>query len=109
MREASLLFHWDAPAQVLGEPPEVNVRRDIVLASSEGESVEYLKQLEDLIQRQYKDESSAILRPVSCSEQVISLYLDAEEFIEWKALVFDGLAYRLLVDSRYVIAGQGAS
>lgn len=109
MREATLLFHWDAPAQVLGKPPEVNVRRDLVLASSEGESVEYLKQLEALIQRQYKDESNAILRPISDSEQVISLYLDAEEFIEWKAMVFDGSAYRLLVDSRYVIAGQAAS
>jgi hypothetical protein len=108
MREATLLFQWDAPAQVLGEPPEIDVRRDIILASSEGDYVEYLKQLEALIQRQYKDESHAILRPVSDGEQVISFYLDAEEFIEWKALVFDGSAYRLLVDSGYVIVSAAS-
>lgn len=101
---ATLLFQWEAPARVLGEPPGLNVCRDVILASSEGDSVEYLKLLEALIERQYKDESDAILRPVSDGEQVISLYLDAEEFIEWRALVFDGSAYRLLVDSRYVIA-----
>ncbi|MDQ3755520.1 MAG: hypothetical protein M3371_12420 [Acidobacteriota bacterium] len=109
MREATLLFQWDAPSRVLGELPNVHLRRDIILASSEGDYVEYLKQLEALIQTQYKDESSAILRPISDSEQVISFYLDAEEFIEWKALVFDGSAYRLLADSRYVIAGGVAS
>lgn len=103
MRETTLIFQWDAPARVLGEPPEVRVRRDIILASSEGDYVEYLKQMEALIQSQYKDETHAVLRPVSEEEQVISFYLDAEEFIEWKALAFDGLAYRLLVDSRYVI------
>jgi hypothetical protein len=109
MREATLLFQWDAPAQVLGEPPELNVRRDIVLATSEGDFGEYLKELEALVQRQYKDESNAVLRPLSDSEQVIAFYLDAEEFIEWNALVFDGAAYRLLVDSSYVIAVQAAS
>jgi hypothetical protein len=108
MREATLLFQWDAPAQVLGEPPEVHIRRDVILASSEGDCVEYLKQLEALVQRQYQDTSPAILRPTLEREQVISFYLDAEEFIEWKALVFDGSAYRLLVDSRYVIACEAA-
>lgn len=105
MREATLLFHWDAPARVLGKPPAVNVRRDIVLASSEGDAVEYLRQLETLIPMHYEDDSEAFLRPLSSSEQVISFYLDAERYIEWEALVFDGSAYRLLIDSKYVIAG----
>ena len=35
---------------------------------------------------------------------MISLYLDAGEFMEWDALVFDGSEYRMLVDSKYVIA-----
>lgn len=46
--------------------------------------------LEDLIKKQYTSESVAELRPVSSSERIISLYLDAPQFIEWKALVFDG-------------------
>lgn len=104
MREATLLFQWDAPANVLGEPPEVHVRHDNILTSSEGDYVAHLKQLEALIQRQYKDESHAILRALSDDEQVISFFLDAEKFREWKALAFDGSVYRLLVDSRHVIA-----
>jgi hypothetical protein len=106
LREATLVFHLDAPANVLGRPPEIKVRRDIVLASSEGDYVEHLKQLETLIPRQYKDDSNAVLRPVSESEQVISFYLDGQEFMEWNALAFDGSAYRLLVDSKYVIARE---
>lgn len=108
MREATLLFQWDAPAQVLGEPPVVNVCRDVVLASSEGDCVEYLNQLEALMQRQYQDLSNAILRPISDSEQVLSFHLDLAEFLEWKAWVFDGSEYRLLVDSKYVIADKVA-
>jgi hypothetical protein len=80
-----------------------------MLASSEGDHLEYLKQLEALVLKQYKDESHAILRPASVGETVISFYLEAVEFTEWQAMVFDGSAYRLLVDSRYVISGAAAS
>lgn len=55
MREAALIFHLTAPAEVLGPPPEV------------------------------------------------SIYLDASEFIDWKAFVIDGAAYRLVIDSQFVI------
>ncbi|CAN5602945.1 hypothetical protein BH20ACI3_BH20ACI3_14270 [soil metagenome] len=108
IRESTLLFQWNAQTQVLGGPPEVHLRPDIILASSAGDHFDYLKQLEALIQSQY-DESNAIFRPVSDSEQVISFYLDAEEFIKWEALVFNGAAYRLLIDSRYVVASEATS
>lgn len=106
MREAALLFQWDAPARVLGEPPEVSARRDVILGSSEGDGVECLKRLEALIQSQYQDESPAVLRPVSEGERVVTFYLDAAEFIEWKALAFDDSAWRLMVDSRYVVTSD---
>ncbi len=109
MQEAALLYQWDAPAYVLGEPPKLQVRRDIILGTSEGDYVEYVKDLEALIGKQYKDESDAALRLVLDDERVISFYLDAEEFIEWKALVFDGSTHRLLIDSKYVVDGEAAS
>ena len=108
LREATLLFHWDAPDQVLGNPPEVHVRGDIVVGASEGNSAEHLRQIENLIECQYRAESLAQLRPISSSERVITLYLASFEFREWKALVFDGSAYRLLVDSDYVIETTSA-
>ena len=58
--EATFLFQWDAPVRVLGEPPEVNIHREVILASSEGDSVEYLKIMQALMQRHYEDESNAI-------------------------------------------------
>jgi len=108
VQEATLLYHWNAPANLLGKPPHINVRGDIVLASSDGDHILYLKQLENLIQRQYQDESKATLRTVLNGEKVVSLFLDAEEFIEWAALVYDGSAYRLLIDSKYVVEADRA-
>jgi hypothetical protein len=106
MREATLLFHWNAPLQLLGEPPEVKVHTEAVIASSEGDCLVYLKQLESLIQKQYSDMSDAALRPIADTEQILSFYLDLAGFSEWKAQVFDGSEHRLLVDERFVIERQ---
>lgn len=98
MREATLLFHSDAPAQVLGPPPDVHPRREFIV----GDAVEYLKRLSDLMNHQYKDDSAAMLRPLSPEDEPISIYLSASEFSEWKPLLV-GAQDRLVVDSRFVI------
>lgn len=104
LREATLLFHWNAPSHVLGAPPVISTRRDIVVGSSEGDHLEQLQGLEDLLRAQYEDKSLAQLRSRLSNERVVTFFLQSAEFIEWDALVFDGLDYRLLVDSSYVIA-----
>lgn len=103
MREATLLFHWTAPAQVLGAPPEVIVNEEIIVGASEGSPSSYVSVLKDPLNRQYNDTSGALLRPLTESDRVISLYLDASEFIDWKALVIGGADYQLVVDSKFVI------
>ena len=103
LREATLLFHWNAPAHVLGEPPSIRPLRDVVVGSSEGDHLEQVERLENLIRAQYEDKSLAQLRSRSSDERLISIYLQAAEFIDRDALVFDGSEYRLLVDSTYVI------
>jgi hypothetical protein len=103
MREATLIFHWEAPAQVFGPPPEVRVRHELIVGTSEADVNEHLNRLEHLIHQQYGDNSHATLRSLSESETPISLYLDASEFIDWKALVSDGSEHRLVIDSRFVI------
>ena len=50
-------------------PPEVHVRGDMVVDASEGNSAEYLQQIENLIECQYRAESLAQLRPISSSER----------------------------------------
>ena len=104
LREATLLFHWNAPFHVLGEPPVIKTWRDIVVGSSAGDHLEQLPRLEDLLRAQYDDKSPAQLRSRLSNERVVSFYLEGAESIEWEAMVFDGSNYRLLVDSSYVIA-----
>lgn len=103
LRDAALLFHWNAPANVLGDAPEIRIEHDIVVGSSEGDHRVQLKELETLVRTYYEDRATAELRPISSNERVISLYLDSAEYIEWQAMVFDGSEYRLLIDSQYVI------
>lgn len=83
IRRANTLFNCsrsyvplslEALAHVLGKPPHINLRRDLVLASSEGDHIDHTNQLEDLIQRQYQDESVAILRALHSGERVITLF-----------------------------------
>ena len=103
LKEGASVFQWTAPDQVLGEPPEISVRRELFVGSSEGDYAEHLKALEQLIEKQYKIESPAVLRSIANNERVISLYLDAAGFTDWQAMVFDGSENRLLVDSKYVV------
>jgi hypothetical protein len=98
-----MLFQWTAPDRILGEPPEVNIRHELFAGSSEGDHVELLQTLEDLMKKQYESESSAELRSIASNERVISFYLDAAEFTEWQAMVVDGSEYRLLVESKFVV------
>lgn len=101
LREAALLFHWNAPGRVLGEPPEIRVHSDAVVGCSEGDHFEQLERLAHLLQTHYEDDSLAQLRYLSSNERVISFYIDAAETVDWEAMAFDGSEYRLLVDSRY--------
>lgn len=108
MREATLIFHWQAPAEVLGPPPEVRVRHELIVGASEGSAAEWLSRIEELIRSQYQDESPALLRPLLKTEVSLSIYLDASEFIDWKALAIEGDNRRLIVDSTFVIASGGS-
>ena len=103
VKEATLLFQWNAPDRILGEPPAVNIRGDMFVGASEGDHTQHLQALAELIKIQYSSDSMAQLRSISNDERVISLYLDAAQFSEWQALVFDGSDYRLLVDSKFVV------
>ena len=98
LKEAALLFQWNAPDRILGEPPKVTVRDDMIAGSTE-----HWNTLQEMLERQYQSDSLATLRSISSNEQLISLYLDTTKFIEWNAMAFDGSEYRLLIDSKYVV------
>lgn len=77
LKEATALFQWTAPDQIFGDPPEVNVRPELFVGSSEGDHAEQLKRLETLVKKQYESADTAVLRSVSANERVVSFYLDA--------------------------------
>jgi hypothetical protein len=103
-----LISHLTAPAQVLGPPPELQPRHDLIVGASQGSAADHVMRLEEVIRRQYQDESPGVLRPLLKSEVPASLYIDASEFSDWKAFLFDGSEYRLVIDSRFVIANGGS-
>ena len=103
MREAALLFHWTTPSQVLGPPPEIRVNESIIVGASEGTAADHVDRLSNLLETLYDDHSKGLLRPLTEQDHTISLYLDASEFVDWKAMVIDGDDYRLVVDSRWVV------
>jgi len=96
LREAALIFHWTAPAQLLGFPPEIRLNKEIVLTN-------LIDIVENLLSAHYADQSKASLRPLTEHDHVTSIHLDAAEFTDWKPLVLDGNDHRLVVDSRFVI------
>jgi hypothetical protein len=106
MKEAALLFHWTAPAQVLGPPPEIRVNESIIVGASEGSAADHVNRLSNLLHTLYADQSAALLRPLTEHDHLISLYLDAAEFIDWKAMVVDGDNYRLVVDSGWAVVSE---
>ena len=103
MREAALLFHLTAPAQVLGAPSEIRVNEAMIVGASEGSPADHIRNSETLLHNSYDDKSNALLRPLTESDRVISLFVDAAEFIDWKALVIERDEFRLVVDSRFVV------
>jgi hypothetical protein len=103
VREAALLFHWTTPAQALGPPPEIRVNEEIIIGASEGTTADHTTRLSTLLRSAYDNPSHALLRPLTEHDHLISLYLDAAEFIDWKALAVENDDYRLVVDSRWVI------
>ena len=104
MREAALLFHLTAPAQVLGAPPEIRVNKQIIVGASEGSPADHIRNVETILSTNYNDTSNALLRPLTESDRVISLSVDSAEFIGWKVLVIERDEFRLVVDSRFVVA-----
>ena len=103
MREAALVFHLTAPAQVLGAPPEIRVNEEMIVGASEGSAADHIRKLETVLHHNSNDTSDAVLRPLNEFDRVISLSLDATEFIDWKALVVEGDDYTLVVDSSFVV------
>jgi hypothetical protein len=98
LREVALLTQWLAPWHVLGKPGDpVRVKRDLVIAASNGELEAIVHQLESILQDALSD--VAPVRPTSATRGP-ELYLDGvKKTPTWNPLVIDDVgSLRLSVD-----------
>lgn len=83
-------LQWEAPMRLLGRFPSVpEVRRDLVLATSEGEVDAVLAGVA-LSFKELSESAAVVLKPVGARDQAITLYLDGPATPEWTPVVVTG-------------------
>jgi hypothetical protein len=106
MREAMGLAQQNMPLRIFGEPPEINVRRDkfkYVNASSEAMPEEQLKRIEEILRKNYQNNSPASIRRPAANEEIIRLFIGINEFTDWKALIKTNADYLLMLEEEFLI------
>ena len=106
MREAMRLAQQNMPLRIFGEPPEINVRRDkfkYINASSEATPEEQLKRIEEILRKNYQNNLPANVRRPSANEEIIRLFIDINEFTDWKALIKTNSDYLLMLEEEFLI------
>ncbi|QQS32088.1 MAG: hypothetical protein IPM50_10430 [Acidobacteriota bacterium] len=106
MRDAVRIVQLETPYRIFGEPPTVDLKPDkkaLAIASSEGEPHEHLRNIEILLKVHYDDRRSAQLRPMTVDEKIISIFLDADVFIDWKPLAKGPKGWLLTLEDNFVI------
>lgn len=102
--EAAKLFQFEAPVEILGKILQQPILdSNSIVASSEGNFLEQVEQLNQLIKELIASSDRVNLRPIRSYEKIISFYLDTAGFPEWQALVFDGTRYLLFISPSFVI------
>lgn len=82
------ILQWEAPWQMLGRFPEPpRVRRDDILATSEGLPGEQANRIDALLATYAESDSEAAFRATEKGDRVITFYVDAPATMEWCPLV----------------------
>lgn len=98
-------LQWEAPMRVLGRFPVIpEVRRGLVLASSDGDAGVLVSRLSRLL-NEVGEMNSVALRPALANERPVTLYLDGLAAPEWAPIVAGGVEDYLLSPMPRVVAG----
>ena len=109
MSEAVRLIQFNMPMRFFGTPPEVflsTVKKNLVVGASKDEAFEHLERIEEILKSNYKNDSPALIREPFKDEEVIYLFLDTSEFIDWQALVKNDENYFLFLEEHFVVEPQ---
>lgn len=106
MSEAMRLVQFNMPMRFFGTPPEVflaTVKKNMVVGASKDEALENLKRIEQILKTNYENDSPALIRKPMDNEEPIYLFIDANEFIDWQALVKNGEDCFLFLEENFVV------
>lgn len=106
MRDAVRLAQLGMPYTIFGEPPEIELTRDkaaLVVAASKGEPADPLATVESTLRKYYESAEPALLRPTQADEEIVYLFLDADQFTDWPALVETPTGLRLMLNQDFLI------
>jgi len=104
MREALLAFQWDAPLRLFGKPPNPFLcRSELVVGASDGDCLEHIHRLEAFGRDNLNNETAVVMRRPTKHDEVVSIFVDGSEFVDWKAVAYKGNNLRPMLGD-YVIA-----
>jgi hypothetical protein len=101
-------LQWEAPLRVLGSfPAPIALRRECLLAVSEGDLAETAEALDATIRQLAASESVAI-RPILPGTTTRTFYLDGQGTLEWPVVAVDaaGTAYIQAAAGRIVVPSE---
>jgi hypothetical protein len=100
-------LQWEAPMRLLGRFPSVpKVRRDLVLAASDGEVDAVLASV-SLSFKELSESAAVVLKPMGASDKAITLYLDGPATSEWAPIVVTSSGEWLVTPLPGIVAMPG--
>jgi hypothetical protein len=105
MSEAMRLVHCNFPFRFFGEPPTIFIQPNkwnLAVGASEGEVKEHLETIENILKENYENNSPALIRKPLPNEKIIHIFLDANEFIDWQAIVENKEKYLLTLEDHVI-------
>lgn len=109
MSEAMRIAQQNIPFQLFGEPSEVllnSEKKMLVVGASEGDANKHLQKIEAILRENYENESPALIRKRLPVEEIIYIFLDADEFIDWQVLVKNNENFLLMLEENFVIVEE---
>jgi hypothetical protein len=106
MREAMRLVQFEMPYKIFEEPPTVELKKEksaLVVAASDGEPSQHLETMQQILEDNYENRNAAFLRKPKAGEEIVFLFLDASEFIDWQALVKTKDGFLLMLEEEMVV------
>ena len=108
--EAVAMYQLEAPYRMFGVPPdEFAVRDDSLVGASRGDVRSVVKEIKVLAETLASKDQPVTIRELRPDEEVVSLYIDSFDFVDWGAMAASASASYLMVGSKFVLENEAPS